>query len=67
MTTHATSAATWTGSETAGAWQGRREVEWEGRKLKVVSPQGLIPLKSFRRSGTDEDDIAHLRRITDED
>jgi hypothetical protein len=54
-------------AETAGAWQGRREVEWEGRTLKVVSPQGLILLKSFRRSGTDEDDIAHLRRIADED
>jgi hypothetical protein len=54
-------------AETAGAWQGRRAIEWEGRTLKVVSPQGLILLKSFRRSGTDEDDIAHLRRIADED
>ena len=39
----------------------------EGKRLKVVSPQGLILLKSFRRSGTDEDDIAHLRSIIDED
>jgi hypothetical protein len=52
---------------TADAWMGRREVEWEGRKLKVVSPEGLILLKSFRRSGTDEDDIAYLRTIVDED
>ena len=52
---------------TAAAWTGRREVEWEGRALKVVSPKGLILLKSFRRSGTDEDDIAHLRSIIDED
>ena len=52
---------------TAAAWAGRREVEWEGRKLKVVSPEGLILLKSFRRNGTDEDDIAHLRSIIDED
>lgn len=52
--------------ETAEAWRGRREVDWEGRKLKVVSPEGLILLKSFRRSGTDEDDITHLRSILDE-
>ena len=53
--------------ETASAWESRREVEWEGRTLKVVSPQGLILLKSFRRSGKDQDDIEHLRSITDED
>ena len=52
---------------TADAWTGRREVGWEGRRLKVVSPEGLILLKSFRRSGTDEDDIAYLRSIIDED
>lgn len=52
---------------TADAWRSRQEVEWEGRKLKVVSPRGLILLKSFRRSGTDEDDIAYLRSIVDED
>jgi hypothetical protein len=32
-----------------------------------VPPEGLILLKSFRRSGTDEDDIAYLRSIIDED
>ena len=53
--------------ETASAWESRRKVEWEGRALKVVSPQGLILLKSFRRSGKDQDDIEHLRSITDED
>lgn len=52
--------------ETAGAWEGRRELEWEGGRLKVVSPEGLILLKSFRKSGVDEDDIAHLRSIIDE-
>ncbi len=52
---------------TVDAWRDRQEVEWEGRKLKVVSPGGLILLKSFRRSGTDEDDIAYLRSIIDED
>jgi hypothetical protein len=53
--------------ETAAAWEGRRAIEWEGRTLKVVSPEGLILLKSFRRSGTDEDDIAHLKSLIDED
>lgn len=53
--------------ETTAAWSGRREVEWEGRKLTVVSPEGLILLKSFRKSGTDADDIAHLRSVLDED
>jgi len=32
-------------NETADAWKDRREVDWEGRKLKVVSPEGLILLK----------------------
>ena len=53
--------------ETVGAWETRREVEWEGRMLKVVSPQGMILLKSFRRSGKDQDDIEHLRSVDDED
>lgn len=53
--------------ETLAAWEGRRDVQWEGRTLKVVSPRGLILLKSFRRSGKDQDDIEHLRSITDED
>ncbi|MEI8078493.1 MAG: hypothetical protein WCH61_02545 [bacterium] len=53
--------------ETASAWEGRQEVEWDGRPLKVVSPQGLILLKSFRHSGKDQDDIKHLRSISDKD
>jgi hypothetical protein len=52
--------------EITSAWETRREVEWEGRSLKVISPQGLILLKSFRRSGKDQDDIEHLKSITDE-
>jgi hypothetical protein len=52
--------------ETAAAWETRRAVAWEGRPLKVVSPAGLILLKSFRRSGQDQDDIEHLRSISDE-
>lgn len=52
---------------TKAAWESRRDFEWEGRKLRVVSPEGLILLKELRRSGTDQDDIDYLRSITDED
>jgi hypothetical protein len=52
--------------EIAAAWQDRQGVEWEGRRLTVLSPRGLILLKSFRRSGKDQEDIAHLQRIDDE-
>lgn len=43
------------------------KVEWESGALSVVSPEGLILLKSFRMSGQDQDDIRYLRSITDED
>jgi len=49
------------------AWQSRTKVEWEGGTLSVISPEGLILLKSFRRSGQDQDDIQYLRSIIDED
>jgi len=49
------------------AWESRRDFEWEGGKLRVVSPEGLILLKELRGSGTDQDDIAYLRSIADED
>jgi len=53
--------------ETRQAWESRHMVEWEGGSLTVVSPQGLIFLKSLRSSGQDQDDIEYLRSITDED
>lgn len=53
--------------ETRQVWESRLKVEWEGGSLSVVSPEGLITLKSFRSSGQDLDDIAYLRSITDED
>ncbi len=53
--------------ETRQAWESRMKVEWEGGSLSVVSPEGLITLKSFRFSGQDQDDIDYLRSITDED
>ena len=48
-------------------WETRRRVSWEGGELPVVSPQGLIQLKSMRGSGQDRDDIEHLRSMIDED
>ncbi len=48
-------------------WESRKEVLWEGGSLTVVSPEGLIRLKSIRRSGQDKDDIEHLRDLIDED
>jgi len=53
--------------ETKKALEDRLTVEWEGGLLKVLSPQGLILLKSFRNSGQDQDDIAYLRSLEDED
>jgi hypothetical protein len=52
---------------TQQAWGSRIKVEWEGGTLSVVSPEGLISLKSIRRSGQDQDDIQYLRSIIDED
>jgi hypothetical protein len=52
---------------TQKAWEDRITVEWEGGPLKVVSPQGLILLKSLRSSGQDKDDIEYLRSLEDED
>jgi len=49
------------------AWEGRKKVEWEHGQISVVSPKGLILLKSLRKSGQDQDDIRFLRSIIDED
>lgn len=52
---------------TRKAWQSRRAVEWDDGQLKVLSPKGLVYLKSLRGSGQDRDDIDYLRSIDDED
>jgi hypothetical protein len=52
--------------ETRDAWESRQKVEWEGGALRVVSPEGLVKLKSFRSSGQDKDDIDYLRSISHE-
>ncbi|NLL83935.1 MAG: nucleotidyltransferase family protein [Lentisphaerae bacterium] len=51
---------------TSDAWHSRKTVKWEDGILKIVSPQGLINLKSLRLSGTDQDDIAHLESIVND-
>jgi|SRR6185503_15374893 len=48
------------------AWESRTDVEWEYGKLKAVSREGLIALKSLRASGQDLDDINRLREAQDE-
>ena len=53
--------------ETRLSWDSRITVEWEGGTLKVISPKGLIELKSLRKSGQDEDDIKYLSGLIDED
>ena len=49
------------------AWESRKKIDWEHGQINVVSPEGLILLKSFRKSGQDQDDISYLRSIIDED
>jgi hypothetical protein len=53
--------------EVKKAWVDRTTIEWEGCPLKVVSPQGLILLKSLRNSGQDKEDIEYLRSLENED
>ena len=47
-------------------WESRQRVSWEEGELPVVSPRGLIELKSKRLSGQDQDDIINLRSLLDE-
>ncbi|MFC1601443.1 nucleotidyltransferase family protein [Candidatus Sumerlaeota bacterium] len=53
--------------ETQEAWDSRRKIDWERGAIPVVSPEGLIKLKSMRNSGQDQDDILHLRKLLDEE
>ena len=52
---------------TMKAFRERLTVEWNKSRLSVVSPKGMILLKSLRNSGQDKDDIAYLKEIDDED
>lgn len=53
--------------QTKISWDSRTSVDWEGGTLKVVTPEGLITLKSLRKSGQDLDDIEYLKELIDED
>ena len=41
-------------------WENRHAVDWESGKISVVSPEGLITMKTLRKSGQDLDDIKKI-------
>ena len=47
-------------------WNSKQILAWDKGDLPVVSPKGLIKLKSMRSSGQDQDDIKNLESIIDE-
>jgi Nucleotidyl transferase AbiEii toxin, Type IV TA system len=51
---------------TRPAWDTRRVVQTDFGPVHVVSPAGLIHLKSLRGSGQDQDDIRRLKDLPDE-
>ena len=48
------------------AWQTRTDFEWDNGKLRIVSREGLVDLKTLRGSGQDLDDISRLNESRDE-
>jgi len=52
--------------EMTEVWETRRQVEWSGLEMTVVSRDGLILMKSMRGNGQDKDEVERLRE-TDED
>lgn len=53
--------------EIKDVWESKRILTWDEGELPIVSPKGLIKLKSMRSSGQDQDDIKNLESIEDED
>jgi len=47
-------------------WETKQVLDWEQGTLPVVSPKGLIYLKSLRQSGQDQDDIKYLQGLLSE-
>lgn len=43
------------------AWSTRQTMTWDFGNITVISPEGMIALKSLRGSGRDQDDIKQLR------
>lgn len=54
-------------SEIETVWNTREILHWEFGDLPVVSPEGLIQMKRIRGSGQDQDDIAYLKGLKNED
>jgi hypothetical protein len=52
--------------ELKDVWESKKILTWDEGDLPVVSPKGLIKLKSLRLSGQDQDDIKNLERLADE-
>ncbi|SLM33048.1 hypothetical protein MTBBW1_850036 [Desulfamplus magnetovallimortis] len=52
--------------EIKDVWESKQILSWEEGKIPVVSPEGLIKLKSMRSSGQDLDDIEKLKGINNE-
>ncbi|TYT75023.1 nucleotidyltransferase family protein [Desulfobotulus mexicanus] len=52
--------------EVRDSWEKRVTVDWDNSSLTVLSPEGLIFLKSLRKSGQDLDDIHYLKELVDE-
>ena len=53
--------------QTQISWDSKVSLDWEGAKLNVLSPEGLVILKSLRNNGQDMDDIAYLKGFINED
>ena len=47
------------------AWKSRQAMTWDFGNITVISPEGMITLKSLRGSGRDQDDIKQLRGETE--
>ncbi|MDP6110966.1 MAG: hypothetical protein QGF00_11910 [Planctomycetota bacterium] len=48
-------------------WEDREQREWEGRKLKIVSPSGLVKMKLLAGRIQDLADLVNLGFISDEE
>ena len=48
-------------------WEDREEREWEGRKLRIVSPDGLVKMKRLAGRIQDLADLVNLGFISDEE
>ena len=53
--------------ELRDVWASKQLIAWDHGELPVVSPEGLIKLKSLRLSGQDQDDIKNLKSLLNED